>query len=178
MILICLALALGQPSAHDLVRVALDSLGGEARARSIDTVRVEGAGYAAGDHLTTFAFIETRGDHHPHLVQDVTVIVRPGVTHHSVSAPKDSDDWFTEAPENVLLTALDAPDLEAIDATTVRFTWHGRSVRVHCSPRLAVELDGVTTTYSHWRDHYPRQWTMTRAGTTIESYTADVVTIR
>jgi hypothetical protein len=177
MILICLVLSLGQPSARDRVRAALDSLGGEARARAIDSVRVEGAGYATGASLTTFAFIETRDDKRPKLVQDVTVIVRPGVSHHSVNTPKDSDDWFTEAPENVLLAALDAPDLTSEDQTTVRFTWHGRPVRVHCTPHLAVELDGATTVYSRWRDHYPHQWTVTKGGTTVEAFTVDVVTI-
>lgn len=177
MILICLALALGQPSARDLVRSALDSLGGEARARAIDSVRVEGAGYATGAHLTTFAFTESRNDKAPHLVQDVTVIVRPGVSHHSVSTPKDSDDWFTEAPENVLLAALDASDLTSDDASSVHFTWRGRTIRVWCAPHLAVELDGTTTGYTQWRDHYPHQWTMSRGGTIVEAYTADRVTI-
>jgi hypothetical protein len=176
-ILICLALALGQPSPRTLVRAALDSLGGESRARSISTVRIEGAGYATGGNLTTFAFIETRDDRHPRLVQDVTVIVAPGRSHHSVSTPKDSDDWFTEAPENVLLAALDAPDLTSEDEASVRFTWRGRTVRVHCTPHLAVELDGATTTYSHWLDHYPRQWTVTRGGNVVESFTADRVTL-
>jgi hypothetical protein len=178
MILICLALAFGQPSARDLVRTALDSLGGESRARAISTVRIEGAGYATGDNLTTFAFIETRDNRHPRLVQDVTVIVAPGVSHHSVNTPKDSDDWLTEAPENVLLAALDATDLASEDQAGVRFTWRGRIVRVRCTPHLAVELDGATTTYSHWRDYYPRQWTMTRGGATVEAFTADRVTIR
>jgi hypothetical protein len=177
MILICLAFALNQPSAKDLVRGALDSLGGETRARSIDSVQIAGAGYATGDHLTTFAFIETRGDKHPRLVQDVTVIVAPGVSHHSVSSPSNSDDWFTEAPENVLLAALDAPDLAREDQATVRFAWRGRTVRVHCTPQLAVELDGATTVYSHWRDHYPRQWTVTRGGVIVESFAVDRVTI-
>jgi hypothetical protein len=177
MILVCVALALSQFSARDRVRASLDSLGGEARARAIDSVRVEGAGYATGDHLTTFAFIETRADKPPRLVQDVTVIVRPGVSHQSVNTAKDSDDWFTEAPENVLLAALDASDLTGDGQDAVRFTWHGRSVRVHCAPHLAVELDGTTTNYSNWRDHYPRQWTMTKGDVTVEAYTADVVTI-
>jgi len=177
LILICLALALGQPSPRDRVRGALDSLGGESRARAIASVRIEGAGYATGDDLTTFAFIETRDDRHPHLIQDVTVVVRPGVSRHSVHTPKDSDDWLTEAPENVLLAALDAPDLTTEDEASVRFTWRGRTVRVHCAPHLAVELDGATTVYSHWRDHYPRRWTVTRGGTVVESYTADRVTI-
>lgn len=177
MIVICLAMALGQPPAQTLVRSALDSLGGEERARTIARVRVDGAGYATGDNLTIFAFTETRDDRHPGLVQDVTVIVAPGVTHHSVHTPKDSDDWFTEAPENVLLAALDAPDLTSEDQATVRSTWRGRTVRVHGAPHLAVELDGVTTTYSSWRDHYPRQWTMTKGGTIVEHYTADKVTI-
>lgn len=114
----------------------------------------------------------------PYYVQDVTVIVAPGVSHHSVHTPRDSDDWFTEAPENVLLAALDAPDLTTEDPTSVRFTWRGRAVRVYCAPHLAVELDGATTTYSHWRDQYPRQWTVTRGGATVEAFTADVVTIR
>lgn len=175
MILVCLALALAQP--RELVRSALDSLGGEARARAIDSVRIEGAGYATGDRLTTFAFIETRADHRPHLVQDVTIIVRPGVSRHSVNTPKDSDDWFTEAPENVLLAALDAPDLASEDQATVRFMWHGRTVHLHCAPHLAVELDGATTAYSQWRNGYPRQWTVTKAGAVVEAFTADVVTI-
>jgi hypothetical protein len=177
MILICLALALMPPSARDLARAALDSLGGEARARSIDSVRIEGAGYATGDNLTTFAFVETRGDRHPRLVQDVTVIAAPGVSRHSVHTPHDSDDWFTEAPENVLLAALDAPDLTSVDPATLSFTWRGRTVRVTCAPHLAVELDGATTVYSHWRDHYPRQWTISRGGTIVESFAADRVTI-
>ena len=177
MILICLALALMPPPARDLARAALDSLGGEARARSIDSVRIEGAGYATGDDLTTFAFAETRDDRHPRLVQDVTVIVAPGVSHHSVRTLTDSPDWFTEAPENVLLAALDAPDLTSDDPATVRFTWRGRMVRVACMPHLAVELDGATTAYSHWRDHYPRQWTTSRGGTVVESFTADRVTV-
>jgi len=177
MITLCLALAFVQPSARDLVRSALDSLGGEARARSIARVRIEGAGYATGDDLTTFAFTETRDDRHPTLVQDVTVIVAPGVSRHSVHTPRDSDDWFTEAPENVLLAGLDAADLTTEDAATVRFTWHDRTVRIHCSPHLAVELDGATTVYSHWRDHYPRQWTVSRGGTVVESFAANRVTI-
>jgi hypothetical protein len=177
MMLICLALAFAQPSARDLVRAALDSLGGESRARSISTVRIEGAGYATGDNLTTFAFIETRDDRHPHLTQDVTVIVRPGVSRHSVHTPQASDDWLTEAPENVLLAALDAPDLISENTASVRFTWRGRTVRVRCAPYLAVELDGATTVYSHWRDQYPRQWTVSRGGTVVESFTADRVTI-
>jgi hypothetical protein len=82
----------------------------------------EGAGYATGDNLSPFAFIEIRGDKHPRLVQDVTLIVAPGRSHRSVHTPNDSDDWFTEAPENVLLAALDAPDLAAEDQATVRFT--------------------------------------------------------
>jgi hypothetical protein len=177
MILICLALTLGHPPARDLVHAALDSVGGEARARAIDSVRIEGAGYATGDNLTTFAFIETRDDRHPRLVQDVTVIVAPGVSHHSVQTLTDSPDWFTEAPENVLLAALDAPDLTSVDPATVSFTWRGRTVRVTCTPHLAVELDGATTVYSHWRDHYPRQWTISRGGTILESFTADRVTL-
>jgi hypothetical protein len=178
MILICLALALGQPSARDRVRSALDSLGGESRARAISSVRIDGAGYATGNDLTIFAFTETRDDRHPRLVQDVTVIVAPGVSHHRVNTPTDSDDWFTEAPENVLLAALDAPDLASEDEATVRFTWRGRPVRVHCAPHLAVELGGAITTYGRWRDHYPRQWTVTKGGTTVESFTAELVTIR
>jgi hypothetical protein len=170
--------AIHQPSARDLVRGALDSLGGEARARAIVGVRIEGAGYATGTDLTTFAFIETRDDRHPHLIQDVTVIVAPGRSHHSVNTPKDSDDWFTEAPENVLLAALDAPDLASDDAASVRFTWRGRTVRVHCAPHLAVELDDGTTTYSRWRDHYPRQWTVTRGGAIVEAFAVDRVTVR
>jgi hypothetical protein len=177
MIFVCLALAFVQLSPRDRVHAALDSLGGEARARSIDSVRIEGAGYATGADLTTFAFAETRDDRHPRLVQDVTVIVAPGVSHRSVHTPRDSDDWFTEAPENVLLAALDAPDLTSEDPATVRFTWRGRMVRVTCLPHLAVELDGATTVYSHWRDHYPRQWTVSRGGTVVESFTADRVTI-
>ena len=177
MILICFALALAPPPARDLVRAALDSLGGEARARAIDSVRIEGAGYATGDDLTTFAFAETRDDRHPRLVQDVTVIAAPGVSHHSVRTLSDSPDWFTEAPENVLLAALDAPDLATQDQTTVRFTWHGKTVRVQWAPHLAVELDGATTVYSRWRDHYPRQWTTSRGGTIVESFAADRVTI-
>jgi hypothetical protein len=177
MILICLALTLGQPSARDLVRAALDSLGGEARVRSIDSVRIEGAGYATGDNLTTFAFAEMRDDRHPRLVQDVTVIVAPGVSRHSVRTLTNSPDWFTEAPENVLLAALDAPDLTAENEATVHFTWHGRPVRVTCTPHLAVELEGATTVYSHWRDRYPRQWTVSRGGTVVESFTAHRVDI-
>ncbi|HXB24859.1 MAG TPA: hypothetical protein VNV25_09030 [Gemmatimonadaceae bacterium] len=177
MIFVCLALAFVQLSPRDRVHAALDSLGGEARARSIDSVRIEGAGYATGDNLTTFAFAETRDDRHPRLVQDVTVIVAPGVSHHSVRTLTDSPDWFTEAPENVLLAALDAPDLTSQDQTTVRFTWHGKTVRVQLAPNLAVELDGATTVYSHWRDHYPRQWTVSRGGTVVESFTADRVSI-
>ncbi|HTD62723.1 MAG TPA: hypothetical protein VK679_18845, partial [Gemmatimonadaceae bacterium] len=111
------------------------------------------------------------------LVQDVTVIVAPSVSHHSVRTLTDSPDWFTEAPENVLLAALDAPDLTSDDPATVRFTWRGRMVRVACMPHLAVELDGATTVYSHWRDHYPRQWTVSRGATVVESFTADRVTI-
>ena len=177
MILICLALALGQPPAQTLVRSALDSLGGERRARAIAGVRVDGSGYATGDNLTIFAFSETRDDRHPRLVQDVTVIVAPGVSHHSVHTPKDSDDWFTEAPENVLLAALDASDLTSEDEATVRFTWRGRTVRVRCAPHLAVELGGATTAWSQWRDHYPREWTVTKGGVTIEEFTAEKVTI-
>lgn len=176
--LIALAVALGQPSARDLVRTALDSLGGEARARSISSVRIEGAGYATGDNVTTFAFAETRDDRHPTLVQDVTEIVAPGVSRHHAQTLRDSPDWFTEAPENVLLAALDAPDLALEDEATVQFGWHGHTVRVHCAPHLAVELDGATTTYSHWRDHYPRRWTVTRGGATVEAFTANLVTIR
>lgn len=177
MILICLALALGQPPARTLVRSALDSLGGEHRARTISRVRVDGAGYATGGNLTVFAFTETRDDRHPRLVQDVTRIVAPGVSHHSVQTPQDSDDWFTEAPENVLLAALDAPDLASEDEATVRFTWRGRAVRLHCAPHLAVEFGGATTTYSQWRDHYPRHWTIAKGGSAVEEYTADQVTI-
>jgi hypothetical protein len=178
MILICLMLALGGPPPRTLVRSALDSLGGERRARTISRVRVDGAGYSTGDNLTIFAFTETRDDRHPRLVQDVTVIVAPGVSHHSVHTPKDSDDWFTEAPENVLLAALDAPDLASDDDATVRFTWRGRVVRVHCTPHLAVELDGATTMYSQWRDQYPRMWTVTKGGAIVESYVAEQVTIQ
>ena len=141
-------------------------------------VRIEGAGYARGDStLTTFAFIETRDDKRPHLIQDVTVVRRPGVSHHSVNAPTDSDDWFTEAPENVLLAALDAQDLTDDGDEGVRFRWRGRTVRLQCSPHLAVMLDGATTVYSSWRDHYPHQWTISRGGTIVEAYTADLVTI-
>jgi hypothetical protein len=48
---------------------------------------------------------------------------------------------------------------------------------VQLAPNLAVELDGATTVYSHWRDHYPRQWTVSRGGTVVESFTADRVSI-
>ncbi len=172
-----------QPSPRDRVRSALDSLGGEARARSIASVRLDGAGYAADDDgLTTFAFTETRDNREPRLVQDVTVVVRPDSSHHSVrtlhAGDRGMDTWFTEAPEIVLLAALDAPDLAADGDTAVRFTWHGRPVRVHVAPALAVELGGATTIYSHWHAGYPREWEVTRDGRTVEAFMASVVTIK
>src|SRR5579872_1678289 len=116
-----------QSSARDLVRTALDSLGGEARARSIASVRIDGAGYAADDDgITTFAFTETRDNREPRLVQDVTVVVRPDSSHRSVrtlhAGDRGMDAWFTEAPENVLLAAFDAPDLARDGDSAVRFT--------------------------------------------------------
>src|SRR5579883_1770854 len=144
--------------ARDVVRAALDSMGGVAAVRSIARVRVDGAGYAVGGGeppaLTVFAFSETRDDRRPRLVQDVTVVTRPGMSRRSVRTltltpggarvegggaaqlrdARALDDWFTEAPENVLLAALAAPDLVADSAiaaaAVVRFTWHGRPVRV------------------------------------------------
>lgn len=171
-----------QPSAKDLVRTALDSLGGETKARSIASVRIDGAGYAVDDGITTFAFTETRDNREPRLVQDVTVVVRPDSSQHSVrtlhAGDRGMNTWFTEAPENVLLAALDAPDLALDGTSAVRFTWHGRPVRVHVAPALAVELGGATTTYTHWQAGYPRQWEVTRDGRTVEAFTASVVTIK
>jgi hypothetical protein len=176
-----LALAFQQPSPADVVRAALGSLGGETRARAIAGVRLDGAGYATGDGITTFVFSETRDNRQPSLIQDVTVVSRPGLSHHSVrtlhAGDRGMDTWFTEAPENVLLAALAAPDLVADSGATVRFTWHGRPVRVHCAAPFSVELNGATTTWSRWHDGYPREWDVTRAGATVEAFTADSVTI-
>lgn len=178
--MICLLLLL-QLSPKDLVRSALDSLGGEAKARSIASVRIDGAGYAADDDLTTFAFTETRDNRQPTLVQDVTVILRPDSSHHSVrtlhAGDRGMDTWFTEAPENVLLAALDATDLASDGGSAVRFTWHGRPVRVRVAPAVAVELDGATTTYSNWHAGYPRQWTVTRGGKAVEAFTVSSLRI-
>jgi hypothetical protein len=160
-----------QLSARDLVRAGLDYLGGEAKARAIASVRLDGAG-------ATFTFTETRDNRTPQLIQDVT----DSSHHRSVrtlhAGDRGMDTWFTEAPENVLLAALDASDLVKVDDSTVRFTWHGRPVRVHITPALAVELDGATTTWSHWQNGYPRQWEVTRGGKTVEAFTASQVTIR
>jgi hypothetical protein len=181
MVWLVLALALHQLSARDQVRAALDSMGGEARARAIAGVRIDGAGYAAGDGLTTFVFTETRDNRQPMLTQDVTVVRRPGVSHRNVrtlrGGDRGMDTWFTEAPENVLLAALAAPDLTSDTGATVRFTWQGHAVRVHCATPLSVELDGATTVWSHWTNGYPREWDVTRGGVTVEAFTADSVTI-
>src|SRR5579862_1066226 len=163
-------------AAVDAVRAALDSMGGVAAVRAIVSVRVEGAGYATGDGdppaPAVFSFTETRADRHPQLVQDVTVIAGPQTSTRSVRtlmlegdsvriesngktqrrSERAMDDWFTEAPENVLLAALDAPDLAPDRDRAVRFTWHGRAVRLAFAPTTAVlmfvVLDGVTTTFS------------------------------
>jgi hypothetical protein len=179
--LIVWLLAFGQTSARDRICAALDSLGGEARARSIARVRIDGAGYATDDdRLTTFVFSETRDNRRHGLVQDVTVVKRPGVSQHSVRTLKEGDrgmdTWFTEAPENVLLAALDAPDLSNDDSAGVRFTWHARPAHMTFAP-LRVKLDGATTAYTHWKNNYPRQWTVRRADAIVEAFTADRVTI-
>jgi hypothetical protein len=177
-----LLLSMLQPSARDLVRAALDSLGGETRARSIASVRIDGAGYAGVDALTTFSFTETRDNRTPQLVQDVTVILRPDYAQRSLrtlrTGDRGMDTWFTEAPENVLLAALDAPDLASEGDTTVQFKWQDRPVRVHLKPTLAVELNGATTTWTHWQAGYPRQWAVTRNGKTVEAFSVSRVTIR
>ena len=196
-------------AAAGAVRAALDSMGGVPVVRSIVRVRVDGAGYSMGDGdppaPAVFSFTETRDDRHPTLEQDVEIIAGPGAVTRSVrtltlsgdSVRIDSqgktqhrsaramDDWFTEAPENVLLAALDSPDLARDGDHAVRFIWHGRAVRVGFSATTSmvafVELDGVTTSYSRWRatggTRYPRQWNMSHDGVSTESYTARQVTI-
>jgi hypothetical protein len=180
-LVLLLAFGVRQASARDFVRAALDSLGGEARARAIAGVRIDGAGYAADGGLTTFVFTETRDNRQPSLVQDVTVVLRPGVSRHSVrtlrAGDRGMDTWFTEAPENVLLAALAAPDLTGDTGAAVRFTWQGRSVRVHCAAPLSVEIGGATTTWSHWTKGYPREWDVTRGGVTVEAFSVDSVSI-
>jgi hypothetical protein len=180
-----IALLAGQPSPRDRVRAALDSMGGEATVRSIAGHRVEGAGYATGDgdppDLTTFTFVETWDG--PRLTQDVSIITAPGTLKHSVNQGSQND-WLTEAPDKVLLAALDAPDLVAEGDTTVRFTWQGHAVRVHFAGKLpaAVEMNGTTTVYSRWKTResgipYPSQWDMIKSGKIVEAYTASRVTI-
>ena len=193
----------------ETVRAALDSMGGIAAVRSITRVRIEGAGFSIGDGNppapTVFSFTETRDDQSPHLVQDVTVIAAPGSSSRSVRTltldgdsariegaagtqrrgARAMDDWFTEAPENVLLAAIAAPDLASAGDRAARFGWRGRLVRLTFATTsgllAAVELDGVVTTYSRWQPtaglRYPRQWNMSHDGVTTESYTARAVII-
>jgi hypothetical protein len=194
----------------DAVRAALDSMGGIAVLRSITQVRVEGAGFAMGDEHppapTVFSFIETRDDRHPRVVQDVTVIAAPASTTRSVRTltldgdsvriesagrtqrrgARAMDDWFTEAPENVLVAALGASDLTSDGERAARFGWHGRVVRIAFAERSgwleSVDLNGAVTTYSRWQPagggvRYPRQWNMTHNGLSTESYTASAVIV-
>jgi hypothetical protein len=173
-------LFLFQPSPRDLVRYALGSLGGEAKARAIAAVIIGGSGYVSADTgIQRFVFVETRDNRRPELVQDVTMVVSGDSTHRSVrtlhEGDRGMDAWFTEAPENVLLAALDAPDLVSDGDRDVRFTWHGRPVRVWLVPALTVELDSAYTTYRHWQAGYPRQWQVTYRGKTIEFFQATAV---
>jgi hypothetical protein len=176
-------LFLFQSSPKDLVRYALRALGGEAKARSIASVVILGAGFVSGDSgKTMFLFTETRNNRQPELVQDVTIVDSTAAPRrNSVSTlhagDRGMDTWFTEAPENVLLAALDAPDLVSDGDRDVRFTWHGRPVRVWLVPELTVELDSAYTTYRHWTAGYPRQWQVTYHGKTIEAFTASGVQI-
>jgi hypothetical protein len=201
-----------QPSdaASVAIHTAIDSMGGLAALQAIVRVRIAGAGYTvAGDDaraVTVFAFTETRDDRTQRLVQDVTVVTSPGVSHRTVRTlvrtptgvriesdgrtrlgdARALDDWFTEAPENVLLAAARAPDLATVGETGVRFTWRGRAVHVRFTARgggiAAVELDSATTVYSRWKPvaggaRYPHQWTIAQRGLPTEAFTADRVTI-
>lgn len=199
------ALAVPAPPPSDAVRAALDAMGGVTAVRSIGRVRIDGVGYADGDTadggqpaVLVFAFTETRDDHRPRLVQDVRMMERPGVSHRTVTTRTavgggaGMNTWLTEAPENVLLAALDAPDLTSDSGGAVRFSWHGRTVRVEFGAQSAlpavvvlrgVDASGdVTTVYSRWRREshgiaYPHQWNVRRNGAPAEAFTAERVVI-
>jgi hypothetical protein len=196
------ALAGAAPPPSDVVRAALDAMGGVVAVRSITGVRIDGAGYANGDTaagagpaIMVFAFTETRDDRRPRLVQDVRMMARPGVSHRTVTTRAGGgagmDAWLTEAPENVLLAAADAPDLASDTGRAVRFSWHGKTVRVEFAPQsslpVVVVLRGrsgdVRTVYSRWRREpggilYPHQWNVERHGAPEEAFTAGRVLIR
>ncbi len=192
-------------------------MGGVAAVRAITTVQIAGAGYATGDTaegappaLSVFAFIETRDDRRPRLVQDVAMLQRPDSSLRTVTTltltgdsviveragtrrmrgPRAMDAWLTEAPENVLLAALEAKDLVSDGDSAVRFSWRGRTVQVRFGPKsplpAAVTLNDangpLTTVYSRWKRvahgiTYPSQWDVRQNDTPAESFTADRVMI-
>jgi hypothetical protein len=124
------------------------------------------------------------------------MMVRVGVSHRTVTTRTAAgggagmDAWLTEAPENVLLAAADAPDLASDSGHAVRFSWHGKTVRVEFSSQSSlptvVVLRGasgdVRTVYSRWRREsrgiaYPHQWDVQRNGAPAEAFTAGRVSI-
>ena len=197
------ALAGTAPLPSEVVRAALDAMGGATAVRSIARVRIEGVGYANGDTadggrpaILVFAFTETRDDRRPRLVQDVRMMVRAGVSHRTVTTRTAAaggagmDAWLTEAPENVLLAAVDAPDLTSDSGGAVRFSWHGRAVRIEFAPHSSlpavVVLRGASgdmrTVYSRWHREshgivYPHQWNVQQNGAPAEAFTAGRVIV-